>query len=161
MIWFFGFLVGLALEVAAFVLVAQQIGFLLALVILVVVSAMGPFIVRRVGLGVLAKAQGRLQAGEVPTREVLDGVLILAGGALICVPGFVGDTIGLLLMVGPMRHLAIRVGGRRVARRVAAMPLGGGGIINARSRTVRADRQSAAAPPEISLKPDDDPATPG
>ena len=150
---FFGFLLGLAMEIAAFVVVARQIGFLLALLILIVVSAMGPFIVRRVGVGVLAKTRDRLQAGELPTRELLDGVVILVGGALICLPGFIGDAIGLLLMVGPVRHVAIRVGGHRVARRVTAVPLGRWRVTDASSRPAGADRPPASNRPDMSLEP--------
>lgn len=136
---FFGLLIGVAAEVVAFVLVAHQIGFLLALLVLIVTSALGPFVVRRVGLGVLAHTQERLDAGEVPTRELLDGVMILLGGALICIPGFVGDAIGLMLMIGPVRHLAIRIGGRRVARHFATVRPGQWSVIDARSRPRRPD----------------------
>jgi UPF0716 protein FxsA len=157
---FFGFLLGLAVEIAAFVVVAQQIGFLLALLILIVVSGMGPFIVRRVGLGVLAKTQDRLQAGELPTRELLDGVVILVGGALICLPGFIGDAIGLLLMVGPVRHLAIRVGGHRMARRVTTVPLSRWRVIDVRSRPAGAGRPPASDIADTSLEPGKNPPTP-
>lgn len=136
--WFFGLLLALAAEIAAFVLVARQIGVLVAVLLLIGVSAMGPFIVRRVGLGVLARTQERLQEGELPTRELLDGVVILVGGALICVPGFVGDAIGLLLMLGPVRHLVIRMAGHRMAKRVTTVPLDRWRVIDARSGSVEA-----------------------
>ena len=58
-----------AAEIAAFVLVAEQIGFLWALVLLIFVSALGPFVVRRVGAGVLADTRERLALGEVPTAN--------------------------------------------------------------------------------------------
>lgn len=108
-------LVAVAAEVLAFVAVAGQIHVLPALGLLLVVSALGPLVVKRVGLGVLAHARQRLAAGEAPTREVLDGLLVLAGGVLLCVPGFVGDAVGLLLMVPAVRHLTLRFAGRRVA----------------------------------------------
>jgi UPF0716 protein FxsA len=105
-------------EIAAFVAVAESIGVLLAVVLVLVVSASGPFLVRRAGLGVLAHARVRLARGEPPERELLDGVVLLAGGALVCIPGFVGDVIGLALLVAPIRHLVIRLAGRSVARHV-------------------------------------------
>jgi UPF0716 protein FxsA len=132
-------LVILAAEIAAFVLVAHQIGFLWALAILLTVSALGPFVVRRVGFGVMANTRERLARGEVPTRELLDGLVVLIGGVMICVPGFVGDAIGLLLMIGPVRHLIIRFSGRRLARRVQGFGTGRGWVIDARSRHVRDD----------------------
>jgi len=113
---FAALLLGVAVEVIAFVAVADRIHVLPALGLLLVVSALGPLVVKRVGLGVLTNARTRLAAGEEPTRELLDGLLVLGGGALLCVPGFVGDVIGLLLMVGPVRHVVIRLAGHRVAQ---------------------------------------------
>jgi UPF0716 protein FxsA len=130
---FLGVLLFVAAEIVSFVLVAERIGYLAATALLVMVSALGPFIVRRVGLGVLAHTQERLGRGEVPTRELLDGVVVLIGGVMICVPGFVGDAIGLLLMIGPVRHLVIRFAGHWLARRTQAVGTGRWQIINVRS----------------------------
>jgi UPF0716 protein FxsA len=121
-VFFLGALLLVAVEVAAFVAVGAQIGFGWALLLLIGVSALGPFVIKRVGIGVLARAQDRLNGGELPTSELLDGVVVLAGGLMICVPGFISDGLGLLLMIGPVRHLAIRVGGRWLGRRVETMP---------------------------------------
>lgn len=145
-----------AAEIAAFVLVAEQVGFLWALVLLVFVSGLGPFIVRRVGSGVVAHTRERLALGEVPTRELLNGLVILMGGFMICVPGFIGDAVGLLLMIGPVRHLVIRVFGRQLTRRVRYMPPRRWAFIDARSMTVRHDRaggNEVELPPEIPERP--------
>jgi UPF0716 protein FxsA len=120
-VFFFGALLLVAIEVAAFVAVGAQIGFGWALLLLIGVSALGPFVIKRVGIGVLARAQDRLNGGELPTGELLDGVVVLVGGLMICVPGFISDGLGLLLMIGPVRHLAIRVGGLWLGRRVVTM----------------------------------------
>jgi UPF0716 protein FxsA len=90
-VFFIGVLLIIAAEIAAFVLVVEQVGFLWALLILILVSALGPFVVRRVGAGVLAHTRDRLALGEVPTRELLDGLVVLIGGVMICVPGFIGE----------------------------------------------------------------------
>jgi UPF0716 protein FxsA len=128
------FLVWVVAEVAALVAVDHAIGLFWDLVLLIGVSAVGPMIVRRVGTGVLAHTRERLARGEVPTREVMDGVVILFGGALICIPGFVGDAIGLALMIGPVRHLVIRVAGYRMARRLGTVRTGRRGAVDAASR---------------------------
>jgi UPF0716 protein FxsA len=145
------FLVGIFLfvvaEITSFVAVAGQIGFFRALVILLVVSALGPFIVRRVGIGVLAHTQQRLARGEVPTRELLDGLVVLVGGLLICVPGFVGDAIGLALMIGPVRHLVIRATGNRLARRLPAMRIQGWRVTDTRPPAGRDDPSAPSIPP--------------
>jgi UPF0716 protein FxsA len=116
-------LVWIAAEIAAFVVVAGQIGFLLAVLLVLVVSASGPLLVRRAGLGVLTHARERLARGESPNRELLDGVVLLLGGFLVCVPGFISDVVGLALLIGPVRHLVIRAAGRSLARRLATANL--------------------------------------
>lgn len=136
-----------AAEIAAFVLVAEQVGFLWALLLLILVSALGPFVVRRVGSGVLADTRERLALGEVPTRELLDGLVVLIGGVMVCVPGFIGDGVGLLLMIGPVRHLVIRAFGHQLARRVQKTAPGRWGFIDARSTPVRRDRTARRVVP--------------
>ena len=139
MVFFLGGLLIVAAEIAAFVAVAEQVGFLGALAMLVVVSALGPFVVRRVGFGVLARTQERAARGELPTRELLDGVVVLIGGVLICVPGFIGDALGLLLMIGPVRDLVIRTSGRQLARRLQKARMSRWRVVDAHSRPTRLD----------------------
>jgi UPF0716 protein FxsA len=155
-VFFISLLLIVAAEVAAFVVVGEHVGFGWALLILILVSALGPFIVRRVGSGVLARTRERLALGEMPTRELLDGLLVLIGGVMICVPGFIGDAIGLLLMISPVRHLVIRAFGHRLARRVQKMPAGRWGFIDARSTSVRnkeTPRRDIQLPPGTSDGP--------
>ena len=112
----FGLLLYVAAEIAALVVVAQQIGVLFAVLLVLLVSACGPFLLRRVGLGVLDHARVRLSQGESPSRDLLDGVVVVLGGVLVSIPGFVGDALGLLLLIRPVRHVVIRVAGRILAR---------------------------------------------
>jgi UPF0716 protein FxsA len=107
-------------EVAAFVVVAEHVGILLAVILVLGISAAGPALVRRAGTGVVNHARERIRRGETPDREVLDGVVLLLGGVLVCIPGFIGDAVGLLLLLGPVRHAVIRLIGRHLGRRVAS-----------------------------------------
>jgi UPF0716 protein FxsA len=153
---FFGLLLFLSAEIASFVVVAEKIGFLWALVIVVVVSALGPLVVRRVGLGVLAHTRERLARGEVPTLELLDGLVVLMGGVMICVPGFIGDVLGLLLMIGPLRRLVIRTAGHRLARRVQTIPIRSWRVSDNRSRSMGDDSFPPLGPSRGPLGPGDD-----
>ena len=47
-------------------------------------------------------------AGRLPAREVLDGVLVIFGGALLLTPGFVTDILGLLFLLPPTRAIVRR-----------------------------------------------------
>ncbi len=154
--FFLGVLVFVGAEIASFVVVAEQIGFLWALAILIVVSALGPFVVRRIGVGVLAHTQERLARGEVPTRELLDGLVVLMGGVMICMPGFIGDALGLLLMIGPLRRLVIRAAGHRLARRVQTMRIPSWRVMDTRPRTISDDPFPPLGPPGRPLGPGDD-----
>ena len=143
-----GALLFLAAEVAAFAVVGTQIGFLWAVVLLIGLSALGPFAIRRVGLGVLARTQQRLAAGELPTRELLDGVLVLGGGVMICVPGFISGALGLMLMVGAVRDVVVRGGGYWLGRRVKHMASGRRMVTDVESRpTARTTVASLTAAP--------------
>ena len=152
---FFSVLVFFAAEIASFVVVAEKIGFLWALAILILVSALGPLIVRRVGVSVLVRTQDRLALGEMPTRELLDGLVVLIGGAMICVPGFIGDALGLLLMIGPVRHLVIRAAGHRLSRRLQTMRTSRWRVVNARSRPTPNSSPPPVAPAAPALGPGD------
>jgi UPF0716 protein FxsA len=55
----------------------------------------------------------------MPHREVLDGVLIVFGGAFLITPGFISDIFGVLLLVPPTRAVIRRLVARRLGRRVA------------------------------------------
>jgi UPF0716 protein FxsA len=140
-------------EVAAFVAVGVHIGFGWTVLLLIGVSALGPFLVRRVGLGVLARTQERLAQGDLPTRDLLDGVVVLAGGLLICVPGFISDALGLLLMIGPVRHLIIRVGGRRMAQQVQTVHPVGWSVIDVRTWPASSDTPDPAEPTRPMIEP--------
>ena len=45
----------------------------------------------------------------MPTVEVVDGALVIFGGALLLTPGFVTDIVGMLLLIPPTRAIVNRV----------------------------------------------------
>lgn len=97
------FLVVPFLELFVLLQVGEAIGVLDTIALLVLVSLVGAWLVKREGLGVLRRAQQRAAAGAVPGRELVDGVLILFAGALLLTPGFVTDVVGILLLLPPVR----------------------------------------------------------
>jgi UPF0716 protein FxsA len=64
-----------------------------------------------------------LSAGKIPHREIVDGVLVIFGGAFLITPGFLTDVLGFLLLIPPTRSLFRRSLQRRLERR--AVPIGG------------------------------------
>ena len=68
----------------------------------------------------------------MPHREVMDGVLVIFGGAFLITPGFITDVIGLLLLVPPTRALIRSLVVRRLGRRVTV------GVVSRPGRSRRA-----------------------
>jgi UPF0716 protein FxsA len=156
-VFLLGALLFLAAEIAAFVAVGTQIGFVWAMLLLIGVSALGPFAVRRVGPGVLARTRQRLAAGEMPTREVLDGVVVLAGGAMICLPGFISGALGLMLMVGAVRELVVRGGGYWLGRQVRHITWRRGMVTDVDSRAAAHSTATAMTRPGRTISPGERP----
>jgi UPF0716 protein FxsA len=105
-------------EISVFVQVGQWIGFLNTVGLLLVVSLLGVWLVKRQGLGVMARIREQRSAGRIPTTEAFDGALILVAGVLLVIPGFVTDAFGLLLLFPPIRAVVRRFVSRRVFREV-------------------------------------------
>ena len=100
---FLVFLVLPFVELYLIIQVGRAIGALNTIAVLVLVSVVGAWLVKREGLGVLRRAQDRLAAGALPGRELVDGVLILFAGALLVTPGFLTDVVGVALLLPPVR----------------------------------------------------------
>jgi len=107
------FLVVPIAELYVIVKVAGAFGVLQTLLLLIAVSLLGAWLVKREGLGLVRRVQQTLARGELPHREVVDGFLILLAGALMLTPGFLSDVVGLLLLFPPTRAVARTVIYRR------------------------------------------------
>jgi UPF0716 protein FxsA len=99
-------------ELLVIVKVAEAIGILLTLVLLFAGWPLGMLAIRSEGRAVWRRMAAALEHGRVPGREVLDGALVLIGGTLLMIPGFITDAIGILLLLPPfripLRHLLAR-----------------------------------------------------
>jgi UPF0716 protein FxsA len=90
-------------ELIVIIKVAEAIGVLLTLALLLAGWPLGIWAIRAEGRGVLRRMAAAVNEGRVPGREVLDGALVLLGGTLLMIPGFITDVIGLLLLLPPAR----------------------------------------------------------
>jgi len=107
-------------ELVVIIQVGQAIGVLQTLVLMLVVSIVGAWLVKREGIGVWRRAQRQLELGAMPGRELVDGTLILLAGALLLTPGFVSDCFGILLLLPPVRAGLRALVIRRFRKRVVA-----------------------------------------
>ncbi|MEQ8402365.1 MAG: FxsA family protein [Roseitalea porphyridii] len=99
----FALLVIPLLEIAAFVVIGGQIGVFPTLALVVVTAIIGSILLRVQGFGLINRIQNEMNAGRVPARELVHGVMLLIAGVLLLTPGFVTDTAGFLLFVPPLR----------------------------------------------------------
>jgi UPF0716 protein FxsA len=116
------------LELYVIIQVGQEIGALWTIAILVADSILGSLLLRSQGRSAWRRFNAALSAGRPPAREVLDGVLIVFGGALLLTPGFATDIAGLLLLIPPTRAVIRGVLVRRLAKRVVVAVPGGGRV---------------------------------
>lgn len=111
------FLVVPFVELYVILQVGHAIGALNTIAVLILVSMLGAWLVKREGISVVRRAQERIAQGAVPGREVIDGVLILLAGALLITPGFLSDVVGVLLLLPPVRAALRATVTRRLRRR--------------------------------------------
>jgi UPF0716 protein FxsA len=113
------FVVGPLVELAVFVQVGQWIGYPEAVLLLLLISVVGIFIVRHQGLGTYRRVRGQIRAGIVPTADLVNGLIILVAGLLLILPGFITSAVGLLLLLPPVRGFVRALLRRRFSVRVA------------------------------------------
>lgn len=101
------------LEIYVIIQVGQAIGALWTIVLLIADSILGSMLMRSQGRAAWRRFQAALAEGRVPGREVIDGVLVIFGGAFLLTPGFCSDVFGLLLLLPPTRAVIRRVIVRR------------------------------------------------
>jgi UPF0716 protein FxsA len=117
-----------------FKVVGPALGAPLTIALLAADSLAGAWLMKSQGRAVWRRFNETLNAGRIPHREIVDGVLVIFGGAFLITPGFITDILGFLLLIPPTRSLFRRSLQRRLERR--AVPVGGAD----RARTGRPPR---------------------
>jgi len=136
-------------EIAVFLQVVAWIGVLNTLALMVAISLCGAWLVKRQGIGTLARMRAELDDGRVPTGPMTDGGLLAVAGFLLLLPGFVTDVLGLALLVPPVRggvrrwlghRFTVRTAGVRQRRRLDYLDV---------DEAQRRDRDGWSDPPEL------------
>ncbi|NQV54909.1 MAG: FxsA family protein [Rhodospirillales bacterium] len=105
------------LEIAVFIQLGGAIGLWPTLGAIFLTAIIGTWAIRMQGLAILFKAQEVMQRGEMPLKEVFDGLCLVLAGALLLTPGFVTDGVGFLLFLPPVRALLRRSAAGFLAKR--------------------------------------------
>lgn len=95
------------LELVLLIQVGSAIGVLPTLGLIILSAVLGILLLRVAGLATAWRARERLARGELPEREMFDGLLLALGGLLLLLPGFISDLFGLLCVLPFTRHLLL------------------------------------------------------
>jgi UPF0716 protein FxsA len=114
-------------ELAVIIQVGEAIGVWWTIALLIADSVLGSLLMRHQGRVAWRRFTTSVRSGRVPAREVLDGALVLFGGAMLLTPGFLSDILGAFLLLPPTRAvirgvLVRRFGQRLVVSMTSATP---------------------------------------
>jgi UPF0716 protein FxsA len=85
--------------------VGDMIGVMPTILLLLLDSLLGAWLVKSQGGAVWRNFRAAVDAGRIPANEAVDGFLVILGGTLLLVPGFLSDIVGILLIAPPSRKL--------------------------------------------------------
>ncbi len=115
--------------------IGREFGLAPALAIAFLPSVLGGGIAQRQRVRVWSRMQDDLKAGRPLDQSLAEGIVAMAAGALLVIPGPLSTVLGLLLLIPGLRRLAARSLQRRMGARLAqgrTMP----GAVDATFRTV-------------------------
>jgi UPF0716 protein FxsA len=114
-------------ELIVLIQVGQLIGVWWTVLLLLADAVLGSLLWRSQGRAVWRRFNAAVSEGRMPHREVIDGVLVIFGGALLLTPGFISDIFGVLFLLPPTRALLRGLLVRRATMRIigSAVPRSG------------------------------------
>jgi UPF0716 protein FxsA len=120
-IWLLVFVSAPIIEMYLLIRVGGYLGAWPTIGLVVLTAVVGIALLRFQGLATLSRGLRRLDLGEVPAREMIEGLLLAIAGVLLVTPGFVTDLLGFLLLWTPLRITVAK----RLLARVRVAPGGG------------------------------------
>jgi UPF0716 protein FxsA len=114
--------------------VGDSIGWAPTLLILAADSILGSVLLKSQGRQVWRRFNEATAAGRIPHSEIIDGVLIIFGGAFLITPGFLTDILGLFFLIPPTRALFRRMVRGTIERGTLWGRVGGAAVRAGRER---------------------------
>jgi UPF0716 protein FxsA len=91
-------------ELVILVYIGMAIGALYTVLIVVITGIAGAALAKSQGLAALARIRSSIEQGIIPSSELFDGVLILAGGLFLIAPGVITDIVGFAMLIPQTRR---------------------------------------------------------
>jgi UPF0716 protein FxsA len=96
------------IEIYILIQVGQVIGALWTIFFVVLTAVIGVQLLKRQGLSTLSRAQLKMNQGELPAQELIDGIALMMAGAFLLTPGFFTDAFGFLLLIPATRKMMMQ-----------------------------------------------------
>jgi len=93
------------IEIGLFIQVGGFLGLWPTIALVLITAFVGASLVRSQGMQTLMSVQGRLQQGEMPAQQILEGVMLAVAGVLLLTPGFMTDALGMLVLLPAPRAM--------------------------------------------------------
>jgi len=102
------FLVIPIIEVYLLIEVGGMIGAGWTILLIVLTAIIGVNLLRHQGISTLMRANQAMSQGKIPAMEMMEGIFLAVGGALLITPGFFTDVIGFVCLLPFTRRIIIR-----------------------------------------------------
>lgn len=102
-ILFLFFLIVPFVEIYVLLQVGGLIGAFPTIFLVVFTAVLGAWLLRRQGFATWQRFQANLNQGTIPAYEMVEGPILLVGGALLLTPGFFTDILGFACLIPPLR----------------------------------------------------------
>ena len=107
-IWPVLFFVVPLVELYLIIEVGSVIGALWTVLLVILTAAIGVSLLRIQGFNTLNRARRNMEKGTLPAMEMMEGIMLAVGGALLITPGFITDALGFLCLVPATRRAMVR-----------------------------------------------------
>lgn len=87
------------LEIAVLLKLDETIGLGQTIFLIFITGIIGAWLVRQQGISIIFQIKKELTNGNIPAKQMIDGVMILIAGAVLITPGLITDVVGFLLLI--------------------------------------------------------------
>tara|TARA_B100001142_G_scaffold90901_1_gene92720 strand:- start:158 stop:583 length:426 start_codon:yes stop_codon:yes gene_type:complete len=97
------------LEMYVLIKVGGNLGALNTVLLVLLTALIGVALLRVQGFRTLMNAKNKLGMAQLPAEEIITGIFLAVGGALLLTPGFITDIFGFLCLVPFTRRILLKL----------------------------------------------------
>ena len=102
-------------EIVVLIQVGGAIGAMPTIGLVLLTAFIGAGLLRQQGSSALLRAREKMAQGGIPAHEMVEGLFLAVGGALLLTPGFITDAIGFSCLLPGIRNHIIRWGSKHLS----------------------------------------------